>query len=116
MNEKELAAELHASKDDATEWGEPEATPSSSERGKTRLAAMVSVRFAPDELKLVQRRAQEGGQTVSAYLRSLAVRDLRGPSLFSAFGVTISTSGTYSAHVGNPWLMSDGRRLATSQG
>jgi hypothetical protein len=112
MNEKELATELQATKDDPDEWGEPEA-PARSQGRRQRLAAMVSVRFTPDELEYVQRRAEESGQTVSAYLRSVAVAPATLPEECVWFGVT-NTSETYSVHVANPWLMSDGQRLATS--
>ena len=78
MNEKELAAELQAGKD-LDEWGDPEVASASSKAGPAKLSAMVSVRLAPEELQQVQRRAQENGRTVSAYLRSLAVRDLDRP-------------------------------------
>lgn len=115
MNEKELAAELQASKDDESEWGEPEPTVESSPREKKRLAAMVSVRFAPDELEQVQRQAQARGLTVSAYLRSIAVArpvDLA----WGNFVVTSTSCERYSAVVGSPRVLTDGRRLATSQG
>lgn len=83
MNEKELAAQLQATKDDADEWGDPEsgeegATPSGL-RGtgpKRRLAAMVSVRLSPEELEAVQARAAARGESVSGYLRGLVLRDM----------------------------------------
>lgn len=115
MSEKNLAADLQATKDDSTEWGEPETSPAHDQSKKPRLAAMVSVRLAPDELEAVQQRAQDMGLSVSAYLRALAVGDVGRSSRPAAFAVTISNSGTYSTRVANPWLMSDGRRLATSQ-
>lgn len=118
MSEGELAAELQANKENESEWGEAESgTPVSRQKGNKRLQAMVSVRFAPQELEQLQRRAKENGQTVSAYLRSLAVRDIQDPQhSYATFGVSISSGGTYSAHVANPWIMSDGRRLATTPG
>ncbi|MFP5336069.1 MAG: plasmid mobilization protein [Actinomycetes bacterium] len=116
MSEKDLAAELQASKGDPGEWEAPEEAPEPVQR-KQRLQAMVSVRFAPDELERIQRYAQERGQTVSAYIRALAIRDLEGrPQGVATFGVSISSAGTYSAHVGNPSVMSDGRRLTTTAG
>jgi hypothetical protein len=116
MNEKQLAAELQASKDDGSEWGEPEPTPAPRKENRQRLAAMVSVRFAPDELEVVQRRARARGQTVSGYLRSMAVDERSDLTLYSNFGVTVSSAGTYSAEMASPRLMADGARLATSQG
>jgi hypothetical protein len=114
MHERELAASLQASKDDPSEWGEPDG--GSAPKGKQRLAAMVSVRLAPDELRQIQQRAERDGQTVSAYLRSLAVRDLHRGAMPSGFGVSITSSGTYSTRFGNQWLLADGRRLSTTLG
>jgi len=115
MNEKALAAALQASKDDGSEWGEPqEATESSNPPGK-KLAAMISVRFSTDELEDIQHRAKERGQTVSAYIRALATTSQAPSSVSRNIAVIISSSGNYSAHVANPRLMSDGRRLETSR-
>jgi hypothetical protein len=115
MDEKELAGELQASKNDPDEWGDAE---SGAMEDKKRLSAMVSIRLAKDELEQVQRRAQERGQSVSAYLREVALRDAGGAWQVQGrpFGVQISTGGTYSASVYAPRLLTDGRRLATSNG
>jgi len=117
MDEKALAAELQATKDDANEWGEAEGSPESSEP-KKRLTAMVSIRLAKNELDRVQRRANERGQTVSAFLRDLVLRDLTSdpPTSSGLFDVSISTGGTYSAHLDTPTLLIDGSRLATLSG
>lgn len=74
MDEARLAAELQAVKDEQGEWEDPE--PAVVRRAeKRRLAAMISVRLAPDELALVQAHARDRGETVSGYLRNLALRD-----------------------------------------
>jgi hypothetical protein len=75
--EKELAAELQASKDDAEEWEEAEAVEERESTPKRRLAAMVSVRLSQEELEGVQARASQRGESVSAYLRGLALRDIK---------------------------------------
>jgi hypothetical protein len=113
MNEKELAAELQGSKDDASEWGEATSQDALAKTGKRRLAAMVSVRLALEELEQVQQRAEELGQTVSAYLRAVAMREVtRQPSQLFV-GISMSTKGTYYTRVQSPRIMEDGRRLPT---
>lgn len=72
MRENELAAQLQAEKDDLSQWEEVSAP---TKPGKRKLSAMISVRLSPDELERVQALAEESGQSVSAYLRSLALRD-----------------------------------------
>lgn len=114
MNEKELAASLQASKNDLDEWGEAEVR--DAPKAKKRLAAMISVRLTPDELAQIQQRAQEHQQSVSAYLRALAVRDLHPVALPAGFGPTINSSGTYASSLGTQWLVADGRRLPTTLG
>lgn len=118
MDEKDMAAELQATKDDASEWGDPDRSRGAGGPNKL-LTAMVSVRLAKEELGRVQQRANERGQTVSAYVRDLVVRDLtrepRPPSSVM-FGMSISTGGTYSAHLDTPRLVNDGSRLLTSTG
>lgn len=122
MDEKELAAQLQSSKDSPDEWGDPVATPSSvgerhrsRPRGtpKRRLAAMVSVRLTPEELELVQARAIERGETVSAYLRGVALRDVAGPN--TPIRTTVSTNAT-APHVttfSSGFTLLDGGRLTT---
>jgi len=84
MDEKELAAQLQAAKFDSDEWGDDIPEPSEGLRTglgkapapKRRLAAMVSVRLSPEELEAVQEQALQRGETVSGYLRGLAVQDI----------------------------------------
>jgi hypothetical protein len=117
MNEKDLAAALQRSKDDATEWGDAAPEDSAAKPAKKRrLEAMVSVRLLPEELELVQQRAEELGQTVSAYLRSLAMRDATPGVRLSPFRfnvVSLSSAGTYLSRVENPLITVDGGRLQT---
>ncbi len=122
MNEKELAAELQAGKNDAEEWGDPTATdPDVAEQGandfadkpKRRLAAMVSVRLSPEELEAVQARAVKRGETVSAYLRGMALRDIAGTA--TPFRVTgfVSLGDPYISKVDNSLIVTDGGRMLT---
>lgn len=86
MSERELAAELQASKDDLTEWGEPEVPPTDGRREKRRLAAMVSVRLAPDELAALQEHVRGLDMTVSGFLRRLALERIRRSTPTSTAG------------------------------
>ena len=77
VNEGDLAAEFQATKDDPNEWGDAAPAPTSGARSeKRRLAAMVSVRLAPDELTALQEHARRKDTTVSGYLRALALADI----------------------------------------
>lgn len=76
MTEKELAAELQLTRDDATEWGDPIEREPAPAGPKRRLAAMVSVRLSPEELDDVQVRAEALGLTVSSHIRRLLLEDL----------------------------------------
>lgn len=83
MDEQDLASRLQAGKLDSEEWGddtsgldEDPASAALPKAPKRRLAAMVSVRLSPEELEAVQARASQRGETVSAYLRGLAVREI----------------------------------------
>lgn len=116
MKEPDLAADLQRSKDDETEWGDAAPEASAAKPAKRRLAAMVSVRLMPEELEQVQQRAEHMGQTVSAYLRSLAMRDASPavqPTLFRWNVVSVSSAATYLTHVENPVITVDGGRLLT---
>lgn len=119
MNEKELAAELQRTKDDGTEWGDGVSGGSDAKSTKRRLAAMVSVRLSAEELERVQHRAVDCGQTVSAYLRGLAIRDVEAnvvPEPYRWGAVTVSSPGTYLTHLENPGVTVDGRYLHTCAG
>jgi hypothetical protein len=72
--ESERAAYYEAHKDDPGEWGEPEPSPTKPRR---RLASMISVRLAPDELEVVRNAADERGLSVSGFLRMSALREAR---------------------------------------
>lgn len=122
MDEKELAAELQAAKFDPDEWGDdtPELTEDvatdatrKAEGPKRRLAAMVSVRLSPEELEAVQARASQRGETVSSYLRGLAVRDIGGGAERFQFPVVVSVGERYFTHFESPQVLTDGGRLLT---
>ncbi len=63
-----------AHKDDAEEWGEPR---SAEKPKKRRLAAMISVRFTPEEEDEIRRAAQSKGTTVSQFIRETALKEAR---------------------------------------
>ncbi len=60
-----------AHKDDPEEWGEAQPAPKSKRR---RLAAMISVRFTPEEEHAVRQVAQSLGKSVSAFIRQAALK------------------------------------------
>jgi uncharacterized protein (DUF1778 family) len=60
-----------AHKDDPEEWGEAQPAPKSKRR---RLAAMISVRFTPEEDEAVRQVAQSLGKSVSAFIRQAALK------------------------------------------
>lgn len=73
MTDRDPAAELPAAADESAP---AEAAPSGARSGKRRLAAMVSVRLAPEELVALQQHVQERGLTVSSFLRELALQQI----------------------------------------
>jgi hypothetical protein len=80
MSDHDLAAELQRTRDDPTEWGDAEPAPTDVRTEKRRLAAMVSVRFAPEELAALQEHVRALGLTISGFLRQLALAQIQRPS------------------------------------
>jgi hypothetical protein len=122
MDEKELAAQLQGTKDDANEWGDATPDPDGTEPAvaagaestpKRRLAAMVSVRLSPEELEAVQARAAERGESVSGYLRGVALRDVTVVSRVFRLPVFVSTSVPHVFEVEGSPIIRDGGRLLT---
>lgn len=122
MDEKELAAQLQGTKDDAEEWGDatpkPDSTDPSVASGaesapKRRLAAMVSVRLSPEELEAVQARAAERGESVSGYLRGVALRDVTVATTVFRLPVFVCTSDPYVSEIASSTIVVDGGRLLT---
>ena len=68
--EADKAAYYEAHKDDAEEWGAPEAAPA---RPRRRLASMISVRLSPSEADKIRQAAETQGMSVSAFLRAAAL-------------------------------------------
>jgi hypothetical protein len=110
MDERSLAEQIEASKDDPEAWGEVEAPPV-KRRGSERRqrGAVVSVRLTADELSRIQQYAAETGLSVSGALRdaALAVADAathratwRSPSLrlvgTSIAGSSAATASTFT--------------------
>jgi len=121
MNEKELAAQLQATKDDADEWGDPasgdeQPTPSEVREAATpkrRLAAMVSVRLSPEELEAVNARATARDESVSGYLRGLVLRDMSAAKTPLRANVFVSSGDTYFSRIAGSSVVRDGGQLLT---
>jgi hypothetical protein len=78
--EEELGTQIEAMRDDTQAWGDPVREPRSRRKSERRQrGAMVSVRFSPDELELVQAQAAGVGASVSGYLRNLALTAAQQP-------------------------------------
>jgi hypothetical protein len=73
-------------KDDPDEWGEPvERKPS------RRLASMVSVRLAPEELDRIRQAAEDAGESVSNFIRRAALdRSTYGAAWTATAGVAFA--------------------------
>jgi hypothetical protein len=63
-----------AHKDDPEQWGDPQPVRRSRKR---RLAAMISVRFTPEEEDEIRRAAQAKGASVSQFIRETALKEAR---------------------------------------
>jgi hypothetical protein len=66
-----------AHKDDPEEWGDPQPVQKSKKR---RLAAMISVRFTPEEEDEIRRAALTKGTSVSQFIRETALKEARSGS------------------------------------
>lgn len=64
---------------DPAEWEEPQRAPRKKSERRQR-GAVVSVRFTPDELADLQRRAEVAGLSMSAYLRRCAIGSNSAPA------------------------------------
>jgi hypothetical protein len=84
MTERELAAQIETMRDDPEAWEEAEPEPEPARKPKSerrQRGALVSVRFTPDELAVVQAHAAEAGTSVSGYLRDVALEIARRPAV-----------------------------------
>jgi hypothetical protein len=70
IDDKDSAAYYQDHKDDASEWGAPVKAPASASR---RLASMISVRFAPDEVESIRVAAAAQGDSLSQFVRQAAL-------------------------------------------
>jgi uncharacterized protein (DUF1778 family) len=70
-DEKTRAQYYQAHKDDPDEWGEPEPSPAPRKR---RLASMISVRFSPDEARMVRLAAETVDESVSQFVRKATLQ------------------------------------------
>ncbi|MGH1552764.1 plasmid mobilization protein [Streptomyces sp. L7] len=73
MGERERAEHYEATRNDAEEWGEP--VPAVPRR---KLATIISVRFAAEEISKIRSAARRKGLTVSAFLRAGSPHGRRG--------------------------------------
>jgi hypothetical protein len=110
------AAYYQAHKDDPAEWGEPK--PAEKPR-KRRLAAMISVRFTPEEEDEIRQASQSKGYSVSQFIRETALKEVRSSSSkaptvpISALSSTSTGSfgGTSRTPAGNAVIQVPGGRL-----
>ena len=84
-----------AHKDEPEEWGEAEPAPKSRSR---RLAAMISVRFTPEEEEIVREAALNVNESLSHFIRQAALKEARsrGGSTKVASPSALSTTSTAS--------------------
>ena len=71
MTEQEDASYYQAHREEEGKWGEPISKPRSAKR---RLAAMVSVRFSPDEEQVLRKYAEVRGDSLSNFIRTTVLR------------------------------------------
>jgi Mobilization protein NikA len=95
-----------AHKDDEDEWGEPERPPVSVKR---RLATMISVRFSPEEAKVVREAAESAKESLSHFVRKATLQRCQHHHY-----VVLSVSGT--AQTASPWATSTKGSPAASEG
>lgn len=69
MGERDRAEHYERHQGDTSDWGEP-----LPEQPRRRLASMISVRLAPDEIAKIREAAKRDGLTVSAFLRDAALK------------------------------------------
>ena len=95
MEDRELAKQIEAMRDDAHAWGEPSQEPKRKRKSERRQrGALVSVRFSPDELASVQAHASTAGNSVSGYLRSLALTAAQQPIVTMTWNGATTTNAT----------------------
>jgi hypothetical protein len=84
-----------AHKDDPEEWSDsrPGQRPP-----KRRLAAMISVRFTPEEEEEIRRAAQSEGKSVSQFIRETSLKQARSSS---SKAVTVPISAIPSTSTGS---------------
>ncbi len=84
-----------AHKDEPEEWGEVEPAPKSRSR---RLAAMISVRFTPEEEEIVREAALSTNESLSHFIRQAALKEARSRGLNTkvALPLALSTTSTTS--------------------
>ncbi len=81
-------------KDDPEEWGEPKPP---AKRKTRRLAAMVSVRFTPEEEELVRAAAAKRHESLSGFVRRATLVACIGPQAAGTAMPTITSQSSTSA-------------------
>jgi hypothetical protein len=97
MDDRKLAKQIEAMRDDEDAWGGPSPEPERKRKSERRQrGALVSVRFSPDELASVQAHAAEAGNSVSGYIRNLALAAAQQPIVTMTWvgATTINAIGT----------------------
>lgn len=77
MDDRALAQQVEAMKDDPDAWGGPESTEAPGRKRKSerrQRGAVVSVRLSAEELEALQRYADERGMALSSVLREYGLR------------------------------------------
>jgi hypothetical protein len=100
-------------KDDPDEWGEAEASPP-----QRRLAAMVSVRLAPEEESRLRRIAADRGESLSEFFRKAALEragagKMAAPQIISS-ATTASAGGAIEMPGGSFLMTGSSRQVAAS--
>ncbi len=97
--EKELAAELHAHRDDPGEWGE---TPVEAEISPQR-GVLMSFRLSSVEFISMQKAAQASGESLSEFVRNAIALRLHGKPIPTSMQITSGANrSTFFTPVAEP--------------
>jgi uncharacterized protein (DUF1778 family) len=88
-SERERVAYYESHKDEPDDWGVAEPP-----KERRRLASMISVRLSPEEAAVVRAAAEGQGLSVSAFLRSAALKEARAGGAAVPMQATMSERST----------------------
>jgi predicted DNA binding CopG/RHH family protein len=96
MDDRELAAQIEAMRDDPAAWGDVEPAPKRPRKSEQRQrSVVVSVRLSQRELEVVEEHATARGLSVSGYLRTAALEAASRPVISTRWiGPVASNSST----------------------